>query len=91
MAIREDDFIIYEIEFNNEFPTNKIRWITGFKNKIEFDGTNFKEHAQIRRWCFDNCNDKVVFIENRDYGSIRQITMYFYDEKDAVACKLRWT
>ncbi len=68
---------------------SEIKWITGIKYSFEVP-KEFQEHAQLKRWCEENCNDKVVYEENKTYHSVLD-EIYFYDEEDAAAFKLRWT
>lgn len=68
---------------------NKVKWITGTKYSFEIP-EGFQEHAQLKRWCEENCNDKVVYEENKIYHSMLD-DIYFYNEEDAAAYKLRWT
>lgn len=90
MPIKIDDFKIYEIKPGDYTPTSEIKWITGLKHKIEISDDDFMEHAQLRDWCLENCNNKVVFVQNVDYRYSNTIELYFYNEEDAAACKLRW-
>lgn len=90
MPIEMKDFTVFMVARDEGTPINEIKWITGLKHTFEFDGRNFEEHAQLRDWCLENCSNKIVFVEAINYNYDREIKMYFYDEADAMACKLRW-
>ncbi len=91
MAIEIEDFKIYELSREDQRPINEIKWFTGLKNSIELSGADFQEHAQFRDWCLENCNNKIVFVQEVNYDFNTVIYVYFYAEEDAVAAKLRWT
>ncbi len=76
------------IMFFGKSEYEKVKWETGYAHRLEFD-ENFKQYAQLKRWCEENLSDKVVFWET-DEPWISKDTLYFFDEGDAVACKLRW-
>jgi len=65
----------------------RIKWLTGYRYKLEFN-QQFKEHAQLILWCEENCENIVVYWESRHWNDADE--MYFFNEADAVACKLRW-
>ncbi len=77
------EFII--ISDVNEYET--IKWKTGYKYKLCFN-TKFEEHAQLKRWCEENCMDIVIYWENNHWDQDDEL--YFFNEEDAAACKLRW-
>jgi hypothetical protein len=95
MAITKEDFIIFDTGDYGDQPLDKIKWITGTKNVIEFD-ESFSDHAYFRDWCLDFCNNKIVFVDDngQSVGSAYRYdivyTVYFYSEEDAMACKLKW-
>ncbi len=93
MGIDIKDFKVYEVDYVDRIPTSEIKWITGLMNVVEFDGTDFKEHAQFRDWCLENCDDKVVFVEKSEdhFANSLTIILYFYKAEDALAAKLRWS
>lgn len=62
-----------------------IKWLTGTKYMVELP-EDFKEHAQIKRWCELNCKDVVAYFASLRYAD----EIYFFLETDAVAFKLRW-
>jgi len=90
MAIELEDFKIYELSREDQRPINEIKWFTGLKNKIELPSADFEEYAQFRDWCLENCDNKIVFVQEVDYHFNTIIIVYFYDEEDAMACKLKW-
>lgn len=67
-----------------------IIWITGKKYIFDMP-RDFEEHAQIKRWCEQNCRDAVAY-EKRGYSMGTYLTdkIYFFLETDAAAFKLRW-
>ena len=68
-----------------------INWITGKKYAFEMS-SDFNEHAQIKRWCEQNCIDAVAYEIRNGYSMGIYLTdkIYFFSEADAVAFKLRW-
>ena len=90
MTIKLEDFKICEVGIRDDIPIDEIKWLTGLKHLVEFDGRAFKEHAQLRDWCLENCTGKVVFIENMIRFNEIAIVAYFYNESDAVGFKLKW-
>ena len=74
--------------FIGEDEYEKVKWEAGYAYCIAFD-EEFKEYAQLKRWCEENLSDKVVFWETDKPWEILD-TLYFFDEEDAAACKLRW-
>lgn len=65
-----------------------IKWLTGEKYMFNLD-TDFNEHAQLKRWCEENCKDTIAYITARPNYRL-QDKIYFFSETDAVAFKLRW-
>lgn len=84
MANNEEEKQFYIFSDNYD----QIKWITGTKYLFELP-EDFSEHAQLKRWCEENCSDNVVYYENKLTYSIPD-EIYFYDEADAAAFKLRW-
>lgn len=68
-----------------------IMLITGTKYVFDIS-RDFKEHAQIKRWCEQNCKDAVAYEIRRGYSMGTYFTdkIYFFLETDAAAFKLRW-
>ncbi len=68
-----------------------IKWITGKEYMFDMP-RDFKEHAQIKRWCEENCKDAVAYEIKRGYSMGTYFTdkIYFFLETDAAAFKLRW-
>lgn len=68
-----------------------IMWLTGEKYAFEIP-RGFNEHAQIKRWCEQNCKDAVAYEIRREYsmGTYLIDKIYFFLETDAAAFKLRW-
>ena len=77
----------------------KVIWSTGTQYHIDIS-TKFEEKHIMKLWCEQNCQYPVVFFN--DYNHLRhmcdgfdddksQARMFFFDEKDAMAFKLRWT
>lgn len=66
---------------------HEIRWLTGQKY-IFFLDIDFEEQAQIKRWCEENCNDTIAYLEDTGWDCSDKIS--FYSESDAAAFKLRW-
>jgi len=68
-----------------------ILWVTGKKHAFDMP-REFEEHAQIKRWCKQNCKDAVAYEIRRGYQMGIYLTdkIYFFSEEDAVAFKLRW-
>ena len=62
----------------------KIKWLTGTEFTFAMP-KNFKQHAQLKAWCEENCEHLVAFLGN---GLGEHI--YFFSEEDAMAFKLRW-
>lgn len=92
MSIEVEDFKSFYVDITSPMPLREIKWTTGTKNVIEFDGTEFKEHAQFRDWCLENCDGKIIFVEkqaNITQGTIK-VSVFCYYEQDAAAIKLRW-
>lgn len=90
MTIDTTDFTVYDLATNQDIPVEKIKWLTGLIYSVDFN-TNFKEHAQFRDWCLENCSNKIVFVEKLNPPLVENRTMvYCYDETDATAIKLRW-
>lgn len=67
---------------------NTIKWETGFLHCMEFT-QSFREHAQLQRWCEENCTDKVIYWESHEPWN-QSDQLYFFNQADAMACKLRW-
>ena len=67
----------------------EIKWLTGTKYLFELSNS-FNEHAQLKRWCEENCEDVIVYYENKNTYDIPD-EIYFYSETDDAAFKLRWT
>ena len=65
-----------------------IKWKTGYKNKLFFK-VDFNEHAQLKRWCEENCSDIVIYWDSDHWENDDEL--YFFNEADAAACKLRWS
>ena len=71
--------------------SNDVKWLTGFEYCVEIPAT-FSKHAQIKRWCEDNCQDVVCFYTIKYPSSSRvDQRIYFFLEEDAVAYKLKWS
>jgi len=66
----------------------KVKWETGYEYRLEFEQM-FQKYAQLKRWCEENLSDKVAYWESDEPWS-QEDTLYFFNEEDAVACKLRW-
>lgn len=77
----------FEFHVKELTDSEDIKWLTGTKYHIELPD-HFYEQAQLKRWCEENCCDVVVYI-TRSNGQYEE--MYFFDEADAMACKLRWS
>lgn len=71
-----------------ESKYNNIKWETGYIYSIKF-GEPFNQHAQLKRWCEENCTDKIIYWES-DTPWNTSDEIYFFCEADAAACKLRW-
>lgn len=67
--------------------SNDIRWLTGLEFVHDLPN-EFKQYAQIKRWCENNCEDTVAFLCLSRFVSTERL--YFFSETDAVAFKLRW-
>jgi len=67
--------------------SGKINWLTGKLYSFILD-VELKNHAQMKRWCEENCSDTVAYVE--DDGWNKSDLIYFYLESDAAAFKLRW-
>lgn len=66
----------------------EIKWLTGFETGFTMPH-NFKKHAQVKRWCEENCSDAVAYY--CDKSSFRHNEyLYFFAEEDAMAFKLVW-
>ena len=61
-----------------------VKWLTGTEFHFTMED-NFKQHAQLKRWCEENCEDMVAFLQGNYYERI-----YFYSEEDAMGYKLKW-
>ena len=67
---------------------DEVKWITGFARGFEIPKT-FREHARLKRWCMENCEDVICYyINKQSYDSKDNI--YFYSDEDAMAYKLMW-
>lgn len=77
-----------EGNFRHITKRDEIKWLTGFDYKFELP-RDFHEHAQLKRWCNEECEDIVVFYEQEIQYRISEY-IYFYSETDAMAFKLRW-
>jgi len=68
-----------------------ILWVTGKKHAFDMP-REFEEHAQVKRWCKQNCKDAVAYEIRKGYQMGIYLTdkIYFFSEEDAVAFKLRW-
>ena len=65
-----------------------LAWNTGLKNVVTI-ANSFQDHAQLKRWCEENCKELVVYCYSAAYKINDRL--YFYDEEEAAACKLMWT
>ncbi len=66
---------------------DNVRWLTGLEF-VHILPNNFKQYAQIKRWCENNCEDTVAFLCLSHYVSTERI--YFFSGEDAIAFKLKW-
>ena len=66
---------------------NELKWMTSTQFYFELP-PGFKQYAQIKRWCEENCQDTVVFFDRIPFR--REEALYFFNGEDAMACKLRW-
>jgi len=75
-------------DYIDPFP---LIWITGKKYMFDMP-RDFKEHAQVKRWCEENCKDTVAYEVRTGYqmGIYVVDRIYFFSEIDATAFKLRW-
>jgi len=77
-----------ENKFHITAEYNEIKWITGTERGFEIPRM-FKEHARLKRWCIENCEDDICYyVSSQSYTSSDII--YFYADEDAVAYKLTW-
>lgn len=78
---------------------SKIVWTTGRDHYVDIP-RGFKEKHVMKLWCEQNCQYPVVYyndsvelqssaVKNFDYADM-EARMFFFDEEDAVAFKLRW-
>ena len=87
MPIEEKDFHVFEPGRDDSFYAPRdLKWITGTKYYFSMS-SSFSEHAQLKRWCLENCRAPVAYVEER-YG--RDINLYFFDAEDLTATKLAW-
>ena len=77
----------------------KVIWSTGEEHYIDIP-TKFTEKHTMKLWCEQNCQYPVVFFIDGphleymcdDFDEKKnQARMFFFDEEDAMAFKLRWT
>ena len=73
----------FHIVYKND--KDRIVWLTGTRWGFPINKT-FKQHAQLKRWCEENCKDTVTYY----IGEFNLHHIYFFDEYDAAAFKLRW-
>lgn len=66
----------------------EVKWITGYEYCFDIP-KDYREHAVLKRWCLENCDDVVCYIM-RNIGREVKDRIYFYSECDAMAYKLRW-
>ena len=64
----------------------KIKWLTGTEFTFTIDG-GFKQHAQLKVWCEENCEKVVAFL---CMGGGADEYIFFFSEEDAMAFKLKW-
>ena len=64
-----------------------IKWLTGCQFYFTIE-ENFRQHAQLKRWCEENCADVVAFLNKAKFRYHESI--FFFNEEDAMAYKLRW-
>ena len=67
--------------------SQEIRWLTGFEFVCILP-EQFKQYAQVKRWCKENCEDTVAFLGRTQFQSDERL--YFFSETDAMAFKLGW-
>lgn len=77
-----------EGNFRHVTKHNEIKWLTGFEYKFNID-KDFREHAQLKRWCNEECEDVVAFL-TQEIQFVTTEHIFFYSETDAMAFKLRW-
>lgn len=84
VEVKKAEFIILD----GEDARSKIKWLTGFENGFTFPH-QFKQHAQVKRWCEDNCSDKITYYSDKT-SFINNEYLFFFAEEDAMAFKLVW-
>jgi len=72
-----------EKKFHITAVYDEVKWFTGTEYECQLP-EDFKKHAQLKRWCEENCEDVVVYLTS----SRRQI--FFFGEIDATAYRLMW-
>lgn len=66
-----------------------VQWLTGFNYGFDIPN-DFAGYAELKRWCLENCEDIACFYIRRLDHRVEEF-IYFYQEIDAVAYKLRWS
>ena len=79
----------------------KVTWTTGRNYYVDILKTFGEKHI-MKLCCEQNCQYPVVYFHSMDYlysttaiqagfdSKIMQARVYFFDEEDAMAFKLRW-
>lgn len=84
--LSDDKFIILN-GFDSYYQRRRI-WLICQEYTLVIT-RNENDYASIRNWCKENCSDLVVYgVNGSDNGSHDMI--YFSNEEDAMAFKLRW-